>query len=187
MMSIDIKQTLNNLSAMRKAVEALTAQDVFVGVPEDKSGREAGDSISNAVLGYCHEHGVPGHIPARAHLIPGIEAVQDEAVDLLKDAATKAMEGNEAAVGANLNKIGLIAVNSVRAQFASNDWQPLADSTLDRQAVRKDDLGKPITSKKGKVMRKKSRRERGATNPLIDTSQYRKAQTYVIRKRGGGN
>ena len=87
---------------------------------------------------------------------------------------------------AGLNKIGLLGQNAVRARFVNNDWPPLAESTLDYQALQKDEDGVVLTDKKGKAKRKKSRRERERVNPLIDTGQLRKAHTYVVRKKGAG-
>jgi hypothetical protein len=63
----------------------------------------------------------------------------------------------------------------------SNEWPPLADSTLDARKK----IGER-TGKSGRTVATygKSRRERGAVNPLIDTGQLRKAYTYVVRKKG---
>lgn len=193
---ISVKKVYENLSGLRKAMLALTEQDVFIGIPEDKTAREAaGDTgISNAYLGYIHEHGVPEkNIPARDALIPGIQDIQAEAVDILRDAAKSALEGNAGAVEAGLNKIGLLGQNAVRARFVNNDWTPLSDKTLDRRPI----VGETVKTVKKKaedgslteeeVTTKRygrSRREKQRVNPLIDTSQLRKAYTYVIRKRG---
>lgn len=180
----NVTKIRENLSGLGKAMKALTEQDVFVGIPEDKTAREAaGDTgISNAYLGYIHEHGVPEkNIPARPALIPGIEDIQDEAKAILKDAAKKALEGNTGAVKTALNKIGILGQNAVRAKFVENDWPELADKTLDRRQKISE-----AENAKGKKVKKmgKSRREKGRTNPLIDTGQLRKAYTYVIRKKG---
>jgi hypothetical protein len=180
---IKVTQTFDNVAAIRRAARKLTEQDVFIGIPEDKAAREAaGDTgISNAYLGYIHEHGVPEkNIPARPALIPGIEDIQGEAAGILKDAAAKALDGNAAAVDTALNKIGILGQNAVRARFVNNDWTPLSDKTLDRRKKISETV-----NKKGKTVRKmgKSRRERGAINPLIDTSGLRKSCTYVIRKK----
>jgi hypothetical protein len=160
--SITVTKVFENLSGLRKAMSALTDQDVYIGIPEDKTARkEAGDSgISNAYLGYIHEFGVPEkNIPARPHLLPGIGDIRPEAVDLLKGAAKQALEGNAAAVEGALNKIGLLGQNAVRARFVNNDWPPLTEKTLKKKGER--------------------------PNPLIDTGQLRKAYTYVVRKKGG--
>ena len=182
--AVTVTKTFDNAAAIRRAVQKLTEQDVYIGVPEDKSAREAaGDTgISNAYLAYIQENGVPEkNIPARAALIPGIQDIQAEAADLLRDTAKKAVEGNIAAVETGLNKIGILGQNAVRARFLNNDWEPLADTTLDRRKK----ISETVNAK-GETVKKfgKSRRERGAVNPRIDTNQNRKAYTYVIRKKG---
>lgn len=180
----NVTKIRENLSGLRRAMKALTERDVFIGIPEDKTAREAaGDTgISNAYLGYIHEHGVPEkNIQARAALIPGIEDIRDEAAAILKDAAKKALEGNEAAVERALNRIGLLGEKAVRAKFVDNDWPELADKTLDRR----EKISETVNAK-GETVKKmaKSRRETGRINPLIDSGQLRKAYTYVIRKKG---
>lgn len=181
--TVSVSKRFDNAAAIRKAVQKLTEQDVFIGVPEDKSAREAaGDTgISNAYLAYIHEHGVPDkNIPARPALIPGIEDIRSEAADILKATAKKALEGNIGAVDSGLNRIGILGQNAVRARFLNNDWPPLADTTLDRRTK----ISETVNAK-GETVKKygKSRRERGAVNPRIDTNQNRKAYTYVIRKK----
>lgn len=183
---ITLKETFNNVSSLSKAMRELTDQDVYIGIPEDENARkEAGHKgISNAYLGYIHEFGVPEkNIPARPHLIPGITDIRKEAGDIL-EATAKAILDGQANVSQGLNKIGLLGQNAVRARFVKNDWPPLKDGTLDRKALLKDDDGNVLKDKKGNKKRKKSRRERERLNPLIDTSQLRRAHTYVIRKRG---
>lgn len=71
--AVTVTKTFDNAATIRRAVQKLTEQDVYIGVPEDKSAREAaGDTgISNAYLAYIQENGVPEkNIPARAALIP---------------------------------------------------------------------------------------------------------------------
>lgn len=184
--TLSVKQLSNNAAEIRKALKALTEQDVYIGIPAEKAGREAA-AVNNASLGYIHEFGAPAAgIPARPHLIPAIEDIVPEAMVLLKSTAQKALAGNEGAVEAGLNKIGILGQNAVRARFVDNDWSPLQDATLDYQALKKDEDGTVQTDKKGNPKRKKSRRERERTNPLIDTGQLRKSYTYIIRKRGAG-
>ena len=44
--TLSIRQTMSNLSGIRKAMKTLTRQDVLIGVPADESGREEGDGLS---------------------------------------------------------------------------------------------------------------------------------------------
>lgn len=135
-----------------------------------------------------HEFGAPGAgIPARPHLLPGIEEIIPEAVEELKGAAKSALDGKEQAVDAALTKIGLLGQNAVRAKFQDNDWPPLKEATLDARPLKKDDQGNVLKDKKGNALRGKSRREKGRINPLLDTGQLMKSHTFVIRKRQGGD
>ncbi|WP_285908121.1 hypothetical protein, partial [Pseudodesulfovibrio pelocollis] len=171
-MKSGVRVTVDKMADLAKAMRALTGREVACGIPADKSDRteEDGEAVTNAQLGYIHEMGSPArNIPARAFVVPGIRAAQEKIVDQLRDAANAALGGQVAGVDAALNRAGIIAMNSVKAQFVDNDWEPLADATLDKRPPAQRD-------ENGQIVRKgKSRRERGKLNPLIDTSQLRKA------------
>lgn len=201
--TISVKQTADQTAAIRRAVANLTGHDVFIGVPanEDERGDikkkdhgthgRAGHGINNAELSYIHEFGAPAAgIPARPHLIPGVEKIIPEAVEKLKAAAAGAFKGNEQAVDKALNDIGRMGQNEVRAMFQANDWEPLKPETLDYKPLLKNDEGKVLTyekgRRKGESKRGRSRREQGKLNPLLVTAQLMKSHTYVIRKRGSG-
>lgn len=182
--TLSVRQVADMSGAIRKAVEALTEKDVFIGVPAENAAPRQG-GLNNAELSYLHEYGAPAAgIPARPHLLPGVGDIKGEAAGLLKGAAEQALNGNEAAVDAALNRIGLLGQNAVRARFQNNDWPPLKDATLDASPLKKDDEGNVIKNKKGEAVRGKSRREKGKLNPLLDTAQLMKSHTYVVRKKG---
>jgi hypothetical protein len=177
--AISVKQMRDNSAAIKQAFKALQTQHVLVGIPEDKSARKAEDGapIGNAALGYIAEHGSPANnIPARPLLRPGIKSILPDARELLRDAARQAAHGNAGAVMTNFNKIGLLAVNAVRAMFVANDWAPLSSKTLEARS-RKENMGQ--RRKKGQALPPPRR-----SNPLIVTGQLRKAITYVVRGRG---
>lgn len=182
--AVTVRQVADNAAALRRAIAALTEQDVYIGVPDDKNARKDGGP-TNAEIACWQEKGIPSrNVPARPALLPGIKDIQGEAAELLKDAAKKALEGNEGAVNTALNKIGLLGQNAARARFVNNNWKPLADSTLDYHPLVKSESGETLRDKKGNPLRKKSRREKERVNPRMDTGQNRKAYTYVIRRRG---
>lgn len=170
-----------NLEASLKALASL---EVLVGIPADKGERKAdpenpGDEpMTNAQLGYIHENGSPKrNIPARPFLKPGIRKARRPITDQLRAAALAALDGNEGGIRQAFTKAGLMAQNSVRAQFVDGDLAPLAESTLDKRP-------KATRDEKGRITRRpKSRRESGAINPLILTGQLRKSITFVVRKR----
>ena len=105
--TLSIRQTMSNLSGIRKAMKALTRQDVLIGVPADESGREEGDGLNNAELSYIHEFGTEdGRIPPRPHLVPGVKKAQADIADALENAASRALHGDASAVRAGLEKAG---------------------------------------------------------------------------------
>lgn len=175
-----VTAVVNKALDVSAAMRLLTTRSVLVGIPADKDRKDdgEGEAITNAQLGYIHENGSPkNNLPARPFLMPGIRAAHEQIVDQLRDAGRAALDGDAAAVSKRLERAGIIGQNSVRAQFVDNDWEPLSEATLNRRPVtQRDEDGKAV--KHGK-----SRQERGATNPLIDTSQLRKAITYVVERR----
>jgi hypothetical protein len=175
---IRVRQTSDNTAAMRRAFRELDANRVLAGIPEDKDARrDEGAPIGNAAIGYIQENGSPANnIPERPFVRPGIKDVLSEVRELLRTGAREALRGNAGGVTTAFNKIGLLAVNSIRAKFVDNDWAPLADSTL---AARGRIGGKMPKKKRGQA-REMPRRP----NPLIVTGQLRKAISYVIRGRG---
>lgn len=162
-LTMNIRQAVSRVGEIRKAVKILTEKDVFIGVPADGSARkEEGAPLSNADISYIHEFGTTdGTIPPRPHLIPGIEDIQEQAKEILADAAEKAMEGKPQAVERALNRIGFLGQSAVQDRFENNEWPPLKHPS-------------------------KARRDKGRLNPLIDTGQLRKSHTYVIRPKVKG-
>lgn len=137
---------------------------VLIGIPGESMhpGEKGEEPISNAVLGYLFEYGQPEmNLPARPHLVPGIESIRDAAVKVLANGATAAIKGDLSAVDRALNKVGLMGVSAVQAKITEGDFAPLAERTI-----------------KGRL-----RRGRTGTKPLIDTGAYRRAFTYTIEAR----
>jgi len=100
-------------------------------------------------------------IPARPHLVPGVEDVNDRAARILGQAAKAALSGNPGAVDKAFNAVGILGQNSVRNKIRSNVPPPLAKSTL---------------------AKRRSIGARGET-PLLRTGEYMKSITYVVRKK----
>ncbi|MGD6262621.1 hypothetical protein VWP49_23830, partial [Xanthomonas citri pv. citri] len=118
--------------------------------------------ISNAVLGYLFEGGQPEkNLPARPHLVPGIESIREQAVARLRKAAEQAFHGDLDAPEKALHAIGILGVNAVQAQITDGAFAPLAERTI-----------------KARI-----RRGRTGTKPLIDTGQYRRSFQYVVTRR----
>ncbi|MBJ9593227.1 hypothetical protein [Burkholderia seminalis] len=155
---------VDRLDEVLKSIAGLVKQEVLVGVPDSTAGRKNdGEPLSNAEIGYIQETGSPANnIPARPHLVPGVQDARPKFEPQLQKGVEAALDGDLEQVQRRLNVAGIAAQNSVRAKVNSNIAPELAESTLE------------------------ARRRRGVTreNTLVDTGQYRNSITYVIRKKG---
>ncbi|MBR8443237.1 hypothetical protein [Burkholderia cenocepacia] len=155
---------VDRLDEVLKSIAGLVRQEVLVGVPDSTAGRkDDGEPLSNAEIGYIQETGSPANnIPARPHLVPGVQDARPKFEPQLQKGVEAALDGDLEQVQRRLNMAGIAAQNSVRAKVNSNIAPELAESTLE------------------------ARRRRGVTreNTLVDTGQYRNSITYVIRKKG---
>ena len=145
------------LPDLLRRLAAVAQRDVLVGVP---AGEARDDGPSNAEIGYQNEFGSPANnIPARPHLLPGVAAVQDKVASKLTQAADAAATGRPSDAERQLHAAGLLAQNSVRRTLTTTAYRPLSERTLAERRAR----------------------GRTGTKPLIDTGQYRRSITYVVR------
>ena len=154
---------IDRLDEVLKSINGLVQKEVLVGVPDSTAGRKnEGEPLSNAEIGYIMENGSPANnIPARPHLVPGVQDARPKFEPQLQKGVEAALDGDLEKVDRSLNRAGLVAQNSVRAKINSNIQPKLGDSTL------------------------AARRRRGVMreNTLVDTAQYRNSITYVVRKK----
>lgn len=161
-----IKVTKDNVAAVMKAIRSLTRTEVLVGIPAENAERQPDpdepEPANNAMIGYVMENGSPArNIPARPHMRPGIEAVKDAIVERYRAGGEAVLDGRVTDPDKVHTAVGLIAERGIKAQITDGSFAPLAPSTL---AARK-------------------RRGRKSEKPLIDTGQYRRAITHVIRPK----
>lgn len=179
---------VNNLAQVLKGISILTGTDVMVGVPSEKAGRREGP-INNAALAYIHDKGSAlAHIPARPFMEPGIKSVQAQVAEELAKAGPLALQGRADAVERQLNRVGIIASQAIKAKITEGIPPPLAPSTIKGR----------IRRVKGKKRRQKiaaaaasgtpysvQQGAEGIFTPLIVTGALRNAITYVLRKARG--
>lgn len=177
------KVTKDLVAKAMAAVEGLAKKRVLVGIPAENAPR-SGDKINNAGIGYIHEFGAPeANIPARPHLIPGVNDAQGKIVSAFRTAAKKAVTAqglNMAALEAGLNQAGLAAQNAVRRKINQGLSPALSPNTLrarDRKLLRK--ARKDFA--RGKLTGYKVQAKLDARKPLLDTGDYRNKITYAIR------
>lgn len=143
------------------ALKTLANKDVLVGIPESKDSRDDGE-FGNAAIGYINENGSPAqNIPPRPHLKPGVRSVEQEYLPHLKAAALKALEGNAEGAITSLDRAGTVAANGVKRYITITGFTPLADATIANRL----------------------RRGRTGNKPLIDTGEYRRSITHVVRDK----
>ncbi|ELY2536554.1 hypothetical protein SMB94_003942 [Cronobacter sakazakii] len=143
------------------ALKTLANKDVLVGIPESKDERDDGD-IGNAAIGYINENGSPAqNIPPRPHLKPGVKSVEQDFMPHLKAAAQKALEGNAEGAVTSLDRAGTVAANGVKRYITITGFTPLADVTIANRL----------------------RRGRTGNKPLIDTGEYRRSITHIVRDK----
>lgn len=170
---------LDTAQSILDALKAIGKKEVLVGIPEEDSQRED-VPFGNAGIGYLNEYGSPAqNIPPRPHLQPGVKSSEGQTVPLLKEAAKHALDGNMSSAERSLNQAGTVAVNGVKRYMTIAGFTPLADSTVAARARR---------GRKGAAVELESRAAGNALDnanarPLIDTGQYRRAITHVVRDK----
>ncbi|MBD8181677.1 hypothetical protein IFU25_08170 [Pantoea agglomerans] len=151
----------DNAQSILDALKTLANKDVLVGIPESKDERDDGD-IGNAAIGYINENGSPAqNIPPRPHLKPGVRSVEQDFMPHLKSAARKALEGDAEGAVTSLDRAGTVAANGVKRYITITGFTPLADATIANRL----------------------RRGRTGNKPLIDTGEYRRSITHVVRDK----
>lgn len=172
----------DKLAAVLKSIAGLTKNTVLVGVPDSTTDRSDDDHgpMNNATIGYIQEHGSPAaNIPARPHLMPGIENAQDKITARMKKASQAALDGRKDKTIEQLEKAGMVARDSVKNMITDGDFEPLAEATLRARARRGRKGAKAELASRAAGNAPDNRNAR----PLIDTGQYRNSITYVVRKK----
>ncbi|TDV39533.1 hypothetical protein C7405_101652 [Paraburkholderia caballeronis] len=191
-----VKMTQDNLDAVLKSIAELVRQEVLVGVPDSTAGRkDEGAPISNAEIGYIMETGSPANnVPARPHLVPGVEDALPKVTAQLQRGVDAALDGNPDKVSQQLGAAGTVAVSSVRLRIRSNVPPPLAPSTVANRYRQRRTKGPRKAEKDYAALVDAGAQAAGVSLaeiqsaagiiPLINTGEYLKSITYVIRKKG---
>lgn len=180
-----LKVKVDNLKDLKASMLELTKREVLVGFPEDTTNRdpsaEEPEGITNAALGYIHDHGMPEqNIPARPFMIPGMNEAVPAVTTALGNMAKQALSSKGTYnVDAGYHKVGLKAQFALRRKINEGIPPPLSEVTLRRRAAK---------GRKGAKAELENRAKGEAPStqlakPLIDTGQLRNALNYVIRDR----
>jgi hypothetical protein len=167
----------DNTKAVFESLREISKKEVLVGIPEEDSQRDD-IPFGNAGIGYVNEKGSPAkNIPARPHLEPGVKSVEAQTIPLLKAAVLAAIDGNMSGAERALNQAGTVAANGVKRYMTITGFTPLAESTLKGRAARgRKGAAKELASRAAGNLP-----DNANARPLIDTGQYRRAITHVVR------
>ena len=178
-------------SQVLKSIQAFDKLRVLVGVPESTAGREdyEGQEINNATIGYLMENGSPAaNIPARPHLVPGVQSAGPEIVKRYRAAAQKTLAGETRALGIAHQVVGQIAADKVRLKIATGPFQPLAPSTVAGRARQRGTGKRPGEIEYARLIRQgetpASAQAAAGIQPLINSGQYSASIIFVVRARG---
>jgi len=180
--------TSDKMAALIRSISALAKKDVLVGIPDSAPERED-TPMTNAQIGYVMETGSPAHnVPARPFLVPGVQDVQAECAERLKDGATAALDGNETGATRALTAAGMIAEQSVKKKIGSNIPPALSPETIrnrrrsrQTQSMRKSekDYLKAIADGVDPAQAQTA----AGIIPLVNTGSLRNSVTHVVRDK----
>ncbi len=178
------KTSVKTNEKVYKALLAMESQSVLVGIPAGGDTRIAtrpGQLTSNATLGYLQETGDPSvNLPARPHLVPGVKAALPRIERIAAYAIRKQTAGDSTAIRKSLDMFGLAAVASVKRTIQARIPPDLADRTKRQRLERLAGYQTASRARKRTMMAKWMT---GTFTPLIETSAYISAITYVVRKK----
>ena len=181
--------TKDNVSKVFKSLAALTGKQVLIGIPDDHGDRKDGDAANNALIGYTMENGSAAqNIPARPHLVPGVQKAEKAAVAQLRKAADAALVGDTRKADQFLEAAGIIGANEVRGMINSNIPPELSPETIRRRKYARgtrsrresEDVYLDLVSKG--VDPAAAQGETGIVS-LVNTGAYRNSITSVVRKK----
>jgi hypothetical protein len=161
------------------AMRALARKRVLIGIPGEGEPRADG-TFGNVSRGYVFEFGSPAiNMPARPHLVPGVEDAMPEIVRRLEAAAKAALTGGDPDMF--LAQAGQAGENAVKARIDSHispDIKP--ESLLNRVTGRTARVRRARAA--GASLIEQARGEAASATPLVDTGAYRQSIRWVIRE-----
>jgi hypothetical protein len=197
---VAVTKKVDKVQNLMEAITALTKSEVLVGIPKDKTGRNAG-AQTNASLAYIHEFGSAAqNIPKRPFIYPGINKATKQIVDIMRRGAMDAIDKRDVQAAERiLEEVGMAARNSVVREIRdpAPPFAPLQPATirarLRRTAAGRRKLraitagGKQLGMKMPQILTSYAQSTWDAVSganmkPLIDTGQLRAAISYVVRK-----
>lgn len=136
---VDFVEKDTGYQKVMRGLTSLTDIDVIFGFIEDKNEtRKKGDPLTNATLGYIHEHGSPAaKIPKRPFLQPAFERRREWAIKQVRSAILDALTGNKDGLKTALTIVGTGFRDQAKANIEEQyKMVPLSEETLEMRRRR---------------------------------------------------
>jgi hypothetical protein len=184
-MAARVQITEDHVAKAVGGLHALMGKEVLVGIPE-AGGRRADAPINNAEIGYIQEFGSPANnIPPRPFLIPGVEKATPKALERLKVATQRALDGDKAGAERAMYQAGALAMISAKAEISSNIPPPLKPGTIrGRKYSRGTKSRRPEEDYYADLlndgMSAADAQSTAGINSLVNTGSLRNSITYLL-------
>lgn len=141
--------------AYEKNLQQFKDSVVKAGVLAKDGSQQHSEGLTVFQIGMIHEFGVPEkNIPRRSFIRVPIENNIKEITKLIEH-NHKLVSENSMTAKVALDRIGIMAQNTIKESFRKNDWKPLKRATIKRK---------------------------GSSRPLIDTGQLIDSISYIVEK-----
>lgn len=141
--------------AYEKNLQQFKDSVVKAGVLAKDGSQNHSEGMTVFQIGMIHEFGVPEkNIPRRSFIRVPIENNIKEITKLIEN-NHKLVSENAMSAKVALDRIGIMAQNTIKESFRNNDWKPLKRATIKRK---------------------------GSSKPLIDTGQLIGSISYIVEK-----
>lgn len=191
MVKVSVKHTSGKVD-IKKSLDLIQKNRVYVGVPQETKGRSAGDDIDNAELLYIHTHGVRAK-PMREEMQPQINEgapyskayelyVQEHGSPLWQSPPRPVLEP---AIKAHDKELSNGLKDAYQKAF--NGDQAGFEDGLKGVGLRTQNFARDWFEDERNGWEPNAEatiKAKGSDKPLIDTGDMRKSITFVVRKDG---
>ena len=176
-----------DLNKVAEAIRKLAKKRLLVGIPAEAdqfvATKIGGKVFGNVSRGFVFEFGSPAtNMPARPHLIPGVQQAMPEIEARLRAAAEAALSGDDSGVDGYLGQAGQAAVNRITDIITAHIAPDIKPESYLQRITGASARGRRAR-RGGMSMMELARQEAGQATPLVDTGSYRNSITWVIRDK----
>lgn len=122
---------------LMKKIGLISDLDVKVGFVRGKKEARSDGMLTNALIGYVHEFGVPGKIPARPFLLPAMRQKRSQVQATMREGLRVALgiAGDPRAINRAMGQCGALIRDQAKANIREQvGFEALAPETLRARA-----------------------------------------------------